>query len=41
MIRTDLLERAMPWAMLLHRHPLPFDLNFRIKDRVSGRWRRR
>jgi glycosyltransferase involved in cell wall biosynthesis len=35
MIRTDMLARAIPWAELLHRHPLPWDLNFKIRDRVS------
>jgi len=36
MIRTDLLARAIPWAALLRRFPLPYDLNFTVSDRVSG-----
>lgn len=35
MIHTDLMARAIPWAGLLHKYPLPPDLNFRIGDRFS------
>ncbi|MFN7922191.1 MAG: glycosyltransferase family 2 protein [Bryobacteraceae bacterium] len=35
MVRTDLFDRAIPWTELLERYPLPFDLNFRITDRLS------
>src|SRR5579862_7978697 len=36
MVQTDLLVRAIPWAALLRGFPLPFDLNFKISDRISG-----
>jgi len=36
MVQTDLLVRAIPWAALLRRFPLPFDLNFKISDRISA-----
>lgn len=36
MVRTDLFARAIPWARLLHKHPMPLDLNFKAGDRISG-----
>jgi glycosyltransferase involved in cell wall biosynthesis len=36
MVRTDLFARAIPWAGILHKYPLPFDLNFRAGDRISS-----
>lgn len=36
MVRTDLFARAIPWAALLRAYPLPFDLNFKPGDRISG-----
>jgi len=36
MIRTDFFARAIPWARILHKHPLPLDLNFKSSDRISG-----
>jgi len=35
MLRTDLLARAIPWAAILHKQPVPLDLNFRAVDRIS------
>ena len=35
MVRTDLFERAIPWAVLFHGRRLPRDLNFRTADRVG------
>lgn len=35
MVHTDLVARAIPWTVLLYRHPLPRDLNFRASDRIS------
>jgi GT2 family glycosyltransferase len=36
MIHADLFLRAIPWASLLHRYPMPLDLNFTLRDRLSG-----
>jgi GT2 family glycosyltransferase len=36
MIHADLFLRAIPWASLLHRYPMPLDLNFTLRDRMSG-----
>jgi GT2 family glycosyltransferase len=36
MIHTDLFARAIPWMSILHRHALPFDLNFKLVDRISA-----
>ena len=36
MVRTDFFERAIPWALMIHKHPLPFDLNFKTSDRISS-----
>jgi glycosyltransferase involved in cell wall biosynthesis len=36
MVWTDFFVRAVPWAALLRRYPLPCDLNFKILDRISG-----
>jgi GT2 family glycosyltransferase len=36
MVRTDLFARAIPWTQILHKHPLPLDLNFKAGDRISG-----
>ena len=36
MVQTDLFARAIPWASLLHRYPMPLDLNFTLRDRMSG-----
>ena len=36
MVRTDLFARAIPWASLLDRYPMPLDLNFMVQDRMSG-----
>jgi GT2 family glycosyltransferase len=35
MVQTDLFGRAIPWASMLHKHPLPRDLNFGVRDRIS------
>ena len=35
MVHTDLFARAIPWAALLYRHPIPLDLNFKTSDRIS------
>ena len=36
MVRVDLFSRAIPWAGLMHRYPLPLDLNFTLHDRISA-----
>ncbi|MBM3810774.1 MAG: glycosyltransferase [Acidimicrobiia bacterium] len=36
MIRTDLIDRALPWTELMFRHGLPTDLNFRWRDRITA-----
>ena len=36
MVGTDLFSRAIPWALLLHKHPMPLDLNFKAGDRISS-----
>lgn len=36
MVRADLFARAIPWAGLLNRYPMPLDLNFTLQDRLSG-----
>jgi GT2 family glycosyltransferase len=36
MVWTDLFARAIPWALILHKHPMPLDLNFKAGDRISG-----
>jgi hypothetical protein len=36
MVKTDLFARAIPWAGLLRRYPMPLDLNFKLRDRLSG-----
>lgn len=36
MVRTDFFLRAIPWAQVLHKYPMPLDLNFRVSDRLSG-----
>ena len=36
MVRTDLCARAIPWAGLLDRYPMPLDLSFTLQDRMSG-----
>lgn len=36
MVWTDFYFRAIPWAGLLRKHPLPRDLNFRSADRLSA-----
>jgi glycosyltransferase involved in cell wall biosynthesis len=36
MVRVDLFSRAIPWAGLMHRYPLPLDLNFTLQDRISA-----
>jgi len=35
MISTDFASRAIPWAGLLYKYHLPFDLNFTFHDRLS------
>jgi GT2 family glycosyltransferase len=36
MVWTDFFLRAIPWAQILHKYPMPRDLNFRLRDRISG-----
>jgi len=36
MVRTDVVDRAMPWTQLMLRYGLPRDLNFRWRDRWSA-----
>jgi glycosyltransferase involved in cell wall biosynthesis len=36
MVRTDFFGRAIPWAGILHKYPMPLDLNFKAGDRISG-----
>ena len=36
MVWTDFTSRAIPWARLISRYPLPYDLNFRVSDRLSA-----
>ena len=36
MVQTDFFARAIPWAGLLHKYPLPLDINFTALDRISG-----
>lgn len=36
MVRTDFFARAIPWARILHKYPMPLDLNFKAGDRISG-----
>ena len=36
MVRTDFFARAVPWTLILHKHPIPLDLNFKAADRTSG-----
>ena len=36
MVRTDVFARAIPWTLILHKHPMPLDLNFKARDRISS-----
>ncbi len=36
LIKSDILNRAIPWTKLAVEKGLPVDLNFRLSDRVSG-----
>jgi GT2 family glycosyltransferase len=36
MVRTDFFARAIPWTLILHKHPMPLDLNFKAADRIGG-----
>jgi hypothetical protein len=36
MVRTDFFARAIPWTLILHKHPMPLDLNFKAGDRISS-----
>ena len=36
MVRTDVFARAIPWTLILHKHPMPLDLNFKVSDRISS-----
>ena len=36
-VKTDIIERAIPWTRLaFERGGIPYDLNFKLKDRISG-----
>ena len=36
LIKTDIVNRAIPWTKLALRKGLPKDLNFKLSDRISG-----
>ena len=36
LIKTDIVNRAIPWTKLASRKGLPKDLNFKLSDRISG-----
>ena len=36
LLSSDIFQRAVPWSRLARRKPLPYDLNCRWSDRVSG-----
>jgi len=36
LIKTDILRRAIPWSKLSFEKGLSLDLNFKLKDRLSG-----
>jgi len=36
LVKTDIVNRAIPWTKLSVRKGLPRDLNFKISDRISG-----
>jgi hypothetical protein len=36
MVWTDFFARAIPWALILHKHPMPLDLNFKAGNRISS-----
>ena len=36
LIKSDILHRAIPWTRLAVKKGLPYDLNFKLADRMSG-----
>ena len=36
MLRSDIAHRALPWTRLVFKHGLPYDLNFKASQRISG-----
>lgn len=37
LLKTDFFRRALPWSqLLLRRHRIPYELNLRLSDRLSG-----
>ena len=36
LLKTDIVQRAIPWTKLSLERKLPFDLNFKLSDRASG-----
>jgi glycosyltransferase involved in cell wall biosynthesis len=36
LLKTDIMQRAVPWARLSRKKGLPLDLNFKRADRASG-----
>ena len=36
LLKTDIFQRAIPWSRLAMRKHLPYDLNFKRVDRISG-----
>ncbi|UCC38668.1 MAG: glycosyltransferase family 2 protein [Candidatus Aminicenantes bacterium] len=36
LLKTDIFQRAVPWARLSLEKGLPYDLNFKLSDRISG-----
>jgi len=35
MVWTDFFARAIPWARILYKYPMPAGLNFKVSDRMS------
>jgi glycosyltransferase involved in cell wall biosynthesis len=36
LVKTDIINRAIPWTKLAVKKGLPKDLNFKVSDRISG-----
>jgi glycosyltransferase involved in cell wall biosynthesis len=36
LLRSDIAHRALPWTRLVFKHGLPYDLNFKASQRISG-----
>ncbi len=36
LVKSDVIQRAIPWTRLTWKRGLPYDLNFKLADRISG-----